>query len=258
MANRRPACATKVEDHTQELWRNFVETRSLEARNELVMHYVHLVKSIVCRMVPTYRKHVDFDDLMSCGVLGLMDAIDKFDIHKEVKFETYASLRIKGEIIDQIRKQDWAPISLRQKIKRIEEGYHELEGRLGRSASEKEVAEFVNMDVESVKRTLDESHTFNLVCLDEILVDRIKSEEMMVSNEETPEEHIEADELKEILGRYIDNLPEKERLVVTLYYFEELTLKEIGLVLGVSESRVSQIHSKALMGLRGKMQQAFS
>ncbi len=248
---------TETVDKTQLLWRNFAATHSLEARNELVLHYVHLVKSIVCRMVPTYRKHVDFDDLMSCGMLGLMDAIDKFDTGKEVKFETYASLRIKGEIIDQIRKQDWAPISLRQKIKRVEEGYHALEGRLGRSVSEKEVAEFVKMDVESVKKTLDDAHTFNLVCLDEILVDRLKSEEMTVSADDTPEEQVEAEELKAILAQYVDGLPEKERLVVTLYYFEEMTLKEIGLTLGVSESRVSQIHSKALMGLRNKISQAF-
>ncbi len=249
---------TETESKAQLLWRNFDATHSLEARNELVLHYVHLVKSIVCRMVPTYRKHVDFDDLMSCGMLGLMDAIDKFDSKKQVKFETYASLRIKGEIIDQIRKQDWAPISLRQKIKRVEEGYHMLEGRHGRSVSEQEVADFIKMDVESVKKTLEEAHTFNLICLDEILVDRLKSEEMTVSSDDTPEEQVEAEELKSILAQYIDSLPEKERLVVTLYYFEEMTLKEIGLTLGVSESRVSQIHSKALMGLRNKMKQAFA
>lgn len=243
---------------TQLLWKNFTETRNLEARNELVMHYLHLVKGIVYRMMPTYRKHVDFDDLMSCGILGLMDAIDKYDINKGVKFETYASLRIKGEIVDQIRKQDWAPISLRQKIKRVEEGYLDLEGKLGRSVTEKEVADFIKMDVESVKKTLDESHTFNLVCLDDILVDRIKSEETMVSGEETPEERVESEELKELLAQYIEALSEKERLVVTLYYFEELTLKEIGLTLGVSESRVSQIHSKALVGLRMRLRQAFA
>ena len=240
------------------LWQDFSKTRSLKTRNELVLQYVHLVKSIVCRMMPTYRKHVDFDDLMSCGMLGLMDAIDRFDMDKEVKFETYASMRIRGEIIDQIRKQDWAPISLRQKIKRVEEGFHMLEGRLGRSVSEKEVAEFINMDVTSVKKTLEEAHTFNLVCLDEVLVDRIKSEEIHLSAEETTEERVEAEEVKNIMARYIDTLPEKERLVVTLYYFEEMTLKEIGLTLGVSESRVSQIHSKALLGLRNRMIQAFS
>ena len=245
-------------DRIKLLWDDFAATRSLKARNELVLQYVHLVKSIVCRMMPTYRKHVDFDDLMSCGMLGLMDAIDKFDRDKEVKFETYASMRIRGEIIDQIRKQDWAPISLRQKIKRVEEGYHMLEGRLGRSVSEQEVADFIKMDVSSVKKTLEEAHTFNLVCLDEVLVDRIKSEEINLSADETTEERVEAEEVKNILAQYIESLPEKERLVVTLYYFEEMTLKEIGLTLGVSESRVSQIHSKALQGLRTRMNAAFA
>jgi len=249
---------TETMDKTKALWQEFAATRSLKARNDLVLQYVHLVKGIVCRMMPTYRKHVDFDDLMSCGMLGLMDAIDKFDMDKEVKFETYASMRIRGEIIDQIRKQDWAPISLRQKIKRVEEGFHMLEGRLGRSVSEKEVADFIKMDVGSVKKTLEEAHTFNLVCLDEVLVDRIKSEEIKLSTEESIEEQVEAEEVKNILSQYIESLPEKERLVVTLYYFEEMTLKEIGLVLGVSESRVSQIHSKALMGLRSRMEQAFT
>ena len=249
---------SETSEKVKVLWRDFSKTRSLKTRNELVLQYVHLVKSIVCRMMPTYRKHVDFDDLMSCGMLGLMDAIDRFDMDKEVKFETYASMRIRGEIIDQIRKQDWAPISLRQKIKRVEEGFTMLEGQLGRTVSEKEVAEFIHMDVTSVKKTLEEAHAFNVVCLDEVLVDRIKSEEINLRSEETTEDRVEAEEVKNIMAHYIDTLPEKERLVVTLYYFEEMTLKEIGLTLGVSESRVSQIHTKALMGLRNRMLQAFS
>ncbi|MCL2031213.1 MAG: FliA/WhiG family RNA polymerase sigma factor [Oscillospiraceae bacterium] len=239
------------------LWKEFSVSRNLELRNQLVMQYVHLVKTIVLRLIPTYRKYVDFDDLMSCGLIGLMDAIDKFDIHKEVKFETYATLRVKGEIIDQIRKMDWAPISLRQKIKRIEEGFDTLEARNGRSATETEVAEFVSMSVDDVKRTLDESHTFNIICLDEILVDRVKSEELLASSEGSPEENLELTEMKETLARFVDELPEREKLVVSMYYAEEMTLKEIGAAMGVSESRVSQIHSKALMTLRTKMKQAF-
>ncbi len=256
-----PASQTQSQPRNQEklvrLWKDFSETKNMELRNQLVMQYVHLVKAIVLRMMPTYRKHVDFDDLMSCGLLGLMDAIDKFDISKEVKFETYASLRIKGEIIDQLRKQDWAPISLRQKIKRIEEGMDALEFKLGRSPSENEVAEFISMNVDDVKKTLDESHAFNVVCLDEILVDRMNSEELVASHDESPEESYERNELKEILASSIEGLPEKEKLVVSLYYNDELTLKEIGAVLGVTESRVSQIHAKAIMSLRLKMKHAF-
>jgi RNA polymerase sigma factor for flagellar operon FliA len=240
------------------LWQDFARTRSLESRNELVMLYIGLVKSIVCRMVPTYRKHVDFDDLMSCGLLGLMDAIDKFDVTKQVKFETYASLRVKGEIIDQIRKQDWAPISLRQKIKRIEEGYSALEHKLGRSATEREVAEFLSMGEEEVKRALDESYTFQMMNLDEMLQDRIGSEEMLASTKDGPAETFENKEMKEILAGCIAALGEREQMVVSLYYYDELTLREIGEVLGVTESRVSQIHSKAVMTLRSKMKLAIA
>jgi len=247
-----------MDGKTQALWDVFLKTRSIDARNDLVMEYVHLVKIIARRLLPTYHKHVDFDDMMGSGTLGLMDAVDKFDPAKEVKFETYASLRIRGEIIDQIRKQDWAPISLRQKIKRVEEGYSKLESSLGRSATEREVAEFLDMPESDVLKTLDESHTFNVVCLDEVLVDRMKGEEYLVSRDETPEEAVENKEMIEILAQYIDMLNEKERQVIALYYYEELTLKEIGQVLGVTESRVSQIHSKAMITLKAKLTKAFN
>ncbi|MCL2084977.1 MAG: FliA/WhiG family RNA polymerase sigma factor [Oscillospiraceae bacterium] len=249
---------TGTAEKTQALWERFEKTRDTDARNELVMSYLHLVKFIARRLLPTYHKHVELDDLMSSGLLGLMDAIDKFDPSKEVKFETYATLRIRGEIIDQIRKQDWAPISLRQKIKRIENGYAELEGKLGRSVTEREVAGHLNMSEDDVKKTLDESHTFNVMCLDEVLVDRMKSSELLISREETPEESLENQEMLNLLAKYIDTLGEKERLVISLYYYEELTLKEIGLTLGVTESRVSQIHSKAMMTLRGKLTAAIN
>lgn len=235
------------------LWKDFANTKNMETRNQLVMLYVQLVKSIVCRMVPTYRKHVDFDDLMSCGLLGLMDAIDKFDPGREIKFETYASLRIKGEIIDQIRKQDWAPNSLRQKIKRIEDGFASLENKLGRSVSEKEVAEHLSMNEDDVKKALDESHTFQMMNLDDMLADRLDSGELQASSDDSPEESYENKELKEILAACIDKLGEREKLVVSLYYYDELTLREIGEVMGVTESRVSQIHSKAMMSLRRAM-----
>ncbi len=242
------------------LWDAFFASRNMESRNELVMLYLPLVKSIVRRLVPTYRKHVDFDDLMSCGVLGLMDAIDKYDKTKEVKFETYASLRVKGEIIDQIRKQDWAPISLRQKIKRVEEGFATLENKMGRAVSEQEVADHLKMDVGSVQKTLEDAHSFHVIALDELLMNHVSGsgDDSFASGEMTPEQKVEAQEMKRLLVEFIEQLPEKERLVISLYYFEELTLKEIGLTLGVSESRVSQIHSKVILSLKRKMQEAIA
>jgi RNA polymerase sigma factor for flagellar operon FliA len=242
---------------TERLWVEFSKTRCLEIRNELVMKYVPLVKGIALRLVPTYRKHVDFDDLMSSGLLGLMDAIDKFDLSKDVKFETYASLRIKGEIIDQIRKQDWAPISLRQKIKKVEECFEALESSTGRTPTEAEVADKLSMKTDDVKKTLDEAHTFNLIALDEMLVDRVAGDSLAAPSDESPEKRLEEKELKEVLIQTIESLSEKEKQVVSMYYYDELTLKEIGLVLGVTESRVSQIHSKALLVLKGKMKKAF-
>lgn len=244
--------------HIERLWAEFSRTRSLETRNELVMQYVHLVRSIALRLVPTYRKHVDFDDLMSSGLLGLMDAIDKFDVNKDVKFETYASLRIKGEIIDQIRRQDWAPISLRQKIKKVEECFETLESSTGRIPTESEVASRLSMSTEDVKKTLDEAHTFNLVALDEMLMDRVAGDSLAAPLDESPERRLEEEEIKRILAQTIDMLPEKEKQVISMYYYDELTLKEIGLVLGVTESRISQIHSKALMTLRTRMNKAFA
>jgi len=241
----------------ERLWAMFTQTPSMELRNEIVMHYIYLVKTIVARMVPTYRKHVDFDDLMSCGVLGLMDAVDKFDIAKEVKFETYASLRIKGEIIDQIRRQDWAPISLRQKIKKVEEAYDVLESQTGYAPNEKEVAGYLQMHEDEVKKVLDESHTFNLMALDEMLIDRLGSESL-ASDENNPAASAEDQDVRRLLAQFIDTLPENEKLVISMYYYDELTLREIGSVLGVSESRVSQIHSKAMMTLRTKMKRAFN
>jgi len=243
---------------TERLWAEFVNTRCLEMRNELVMKYVPLVKHVVLRLMPTYRKHVDFDDLMSSGLLGLMDAIDKFDIGKGVKFETYASLRVKGEIIDQIRKQDWAPISLRQKIKKVEECYEALESSMGRTPTENDVAHILSMSTDDVKKTLDEAHMFNLVALDEMLMDRVTGDSLAAPSDESPEKRLEEQEIRSVLGKNIEALPEKEKAVVAMYYHEEMTLKEIGLVLGVTESRVSQIHSKALMTLRVKMKKAFN
>jgi RNA polymerase sigma factor for flagellar operon FliA len=243
---------------TERLWAEFAKTRCLETRNELVMRYVGLVRSIALRLVPTYRKHVDFDDLMSSGLLGLMDAIDKFDVTKEVKFETYASLRIKGEIIDQIRKQDWAPISLRQKIKRVEECFESLESSTGRTPTESEVARKLSMSTDDVKKTLDEAHTFNLVALDEMLMDRVASDSLAAPSDESPEKRLEEKEIRDVLAQTIEMLNEKEKLVVSMYYYDELTLKEIGMVLGVTESRISQIHSKALLTLKTKMRKAFA
>lgn len=242
----------------EELWRKYTLENTLDVKNELVLHYLYLVKSIVLRLMPTYEGYSNYDDLLSCGVLGLIDAINKFDIKRDVKFEYYASMRIKGEIIDHIRKQDWAPSSLRRKIQAIGNAYSELEKTLFREPTDQEVAMYMDMDEEDLLKIVEKTHIFNVVHFEEMLTEDYSLGNTIQDKGELPEEHLENKELKQILGNYIDMLPEKERLVVTLYYYEEMTLKEIANVLGVSESRTSQIHSKVILKLRTKLQHAFN
>ena len=241
-----------------ELWKRFMKTRSVEDKNELLLQYVYLVKRIVLRLMPTRGDFNEFDDLVSCGVLGLMDAIEKFDISREVKFETYASKRIRGEIIDHMRKMDWASASLRRKITRITEVYSELEHKFSRTVSDEEVAQHMDIALDDLRDTMEKSHMFNLVYFEDSLTDGLSIYDVVQSDSDTPEVSIEKSELKKIIAEAIDTLNENERLVITLYYYEEMMLKEIASVLGVTESRVSQIHSKVLSKLKHKLHTAIS
>jgi len=237
----------------EDIWREYLRSRSVELRNQLVMSYIHLVKYTVLRLIPSYGGCLDMDDLMSYGVMGLIDAVERYNADKGAKFETYASLRIKGTIIDQLRKLDWVPRNVRSKVKEIRECFEALEKKNGRQAAEEEVAEELNMGIDELQQLLFVSHTFQVVALDDQLVNAVGKINGSISDESTPEQHYEEKELKEILTQLLNQLSERERMVMTLYYYEELTLKEIGKVLGVTESRVCQIHSKALMILRSKL-----
>ena len=241
---------------TQELWSLYSREKTLELKNELVLRYLPQVKSIVLRLMPTYKAYSNYDDMLSCGILGLMDAVEKYDVSRDVKFEYYAAMRIKGEIIDNIRKQDWAPSSLRRKIKAISNAYSELESRLCREPTDGEVARHLDIPEEELQSTLGKSQMFNIIHFEEMVQNDTAWEYSIQNDENSLEEEVENREMVEILGQIIDNLPEKEKLVITLYYYEEMTLKEIAEVLGVSESRVSQIHSKVVLKLRNKMQYA--
>ena len=235
------------------LWHEYFNKKTIELKNQLVLSYIGLVRRIVFRMLPTYEGHSNFDDMLSNGILGLMDAVEKFDMKRNVKFEHYAAMRIKGEIIDQIRRQDWAPSSLRRKIKSITNAFSELEGTLFREPTEAEVAEHLKMEEADVKKTIQKAHMFNIVHFEEILSKDTFFVNGITDEGENVEAQIEKKEMKEILGGVIDALPEKEKLVITLYYYEEMTLKEIADIIGVSESRVSQIHSKVILKLRSKL-----
>jgi RNA polymerase sigma factor FliA len=242
-----------VDPAAQALWGSFLATHSIEARNELILHYAHLVKIIVNRLVPSHRRHAEFDDLINNGVIGLMDAIDKFDPERRVKFETYASLRIRGEIIDSMRRQDWAPVSLRKKIKAVSSAINSLEEKLGRPASEEEIAQSMGMNMPELLKTLEDAQTLNILYIEELKAGSESGREPGGGEGDEVASHYERKEMKEIIAQLIETLPENERLVITLYYYEEMTMKEIAMTLGVTEPRVSQIHSKVLAKLRGRL-----
>jgi len=220
----------------EQLWQKYAAGKTLENKNELVLHYLPQVKSIVLRLMPVYKAYSNYDDMLSCGIIGLMDAVEKYDLKRDVKFEYYAAMRIRGEIIDNIRKQDWAPSSLRRKIKAISQAYYDLENRLNREPTDKEVADYLNIDESDLHSTLGKSQMFNIIHFEELMQNDIW-ELNIQSQGLSLEEEVENREMIQILGDLIDNLPEKERLVVTLYYYEEMTLKEVASVLGVSESQ---------------------
>ncbi len=238
-----------------ELWKQYDETKDPAIRETLIIEYAHLVKFIAGRLNIYFGSNVEYDDLIGFGVFGLIDAIDKFNTSKGVKFETYASLRIRGSIIDSIREMDWVPRSLRQKNKELERVYWEIENELGHSASDQEVADKLGVSIEEFHKLLNDVSISSMVSLEEFLEQNyeIGVDGHTSSKDDLPESYTEYGEIKSILADSIEKLPEKERTVVSLYYFEELTLKEISAIMKVSESRISQLHTKAILRLRGKL-----
>ncbi len=240
------------------LWEVYSRTKAADIREELILKYTYIVKYVAGRLYSSYGNNVEFDDLVSYGIFGLIDAIDKYDIARGVKFETYAQLRIRGSIIDHLREIDWLPRSIRQKSKELEKSYNDLESRLGRPATDEEMAESFGLSVEEFQKKIQNITTYSVVSLDDLL----EQKREIISNEadkhsETPENVIEDKEMKEILADAISALPEKEKKVVSLYYYDELTYKEIGKLLNISESRVSQLHTKAIIRLKNKLKIAF-
>lgn len=238
-----------------ELWKQYGLTKDPTIREKLINEYSYLIKYVAGRLNIYFGSNVEYDDLVGYGVFGLIDAIDKYDISKGTKFETYASLRIRGSIIDSIREMDWVPRSLRQKSKELEKVYSELENQLGHSASDKEVAEKLGITLEEFYKLLNDTNLSSMVSLEEFLEQNyeIGTDSHETRKEDSPERHIEDGELRDILADSISKLPEKEKTVISLYYFEELTLKEISAIMKVSESRISQLHTKAIFRLRGKL-----
>lgn len=241
----------------KKLWEEYAKTQSPELREKIILEYAPLVKVVAGRLSMYLGYNVEYEDLVSYGIFGLIDAIDKFDFMKDVKFETYASLRIRGAILDQIRKMDWIPRTIRQKQKKIDTVIKEIETRCGRNASDEEIAEGLGITEDEYVEWQSQMKITNVVSLNEFL-----EQGSEVSNEashtksaqfDSPEEVLERDELKRILAETLEMLTEKERKVIVLYYYEELTLKEISSILEVSESRISQLHTRALQKMKGKL-----
>ncbi len=237
------------------LWEDYARLKTPDLREKLILEYAPLVKVVAGRLSMYLGYNVEYEDLVSYGVFGLIDAIDKFDRNKEVKFETYASLRIRGAILDQIRKMDWIPRTIRQRQKQIDTAVKELEQRNGRPATDAELAAYMGISEDEFLDWQNQVKADNIISLNEYVEqgNDISSEKSISSGFETPESVVEKSELKKMLEESLELLTDKEKKVILLYYYEELTLKEISRVLEVSESRISQLHTKALQKMKTKM-----
>lgn len=239
-------------EEREKLWQTYRKTPTAEIREQLIIEYSSLVKIVAGRLGMYLGGNMEYEDLVSYGIFGLIDAIDKFDLDKEVKFETYASLRIRGAILDQIRKMDWIPRTVRQRQRKIDEAIKNIENRNGYTASDEEIAAELGIDESEYVSWQNQMKVTNLVSLNEFVEQGTEPVMDATYNSHfmQPDRSFEKNELKEVLAKGLESLTEKERQVILFYYYEEMTLKEIGLVLEVSESRVSQLHTKALQKLQ--------
>jgi RNA polymerase sigma factor for flagellar operon FliA len=246
-------------ENEDEYWRRFKEEGDQEARNDLIVQYAPLVKHVVGKMNQRMPPNVEYEDLNGYGMLGLIDAVEKFDHTRGIKFKTYAIPRIRGSILDELRARDWIPRSIRRKARRIDEAMEALKNRYGREPTEEEVAEYMGMTMEEFQDLLSEVSGTSLLSLDEMWEvddsnERVPLKEAIgTDEEEQPDAIIDREEIKQLLKESIEELPEKERRVIVLYYYEDLTLREISDIFDLTESRVSQIHSKATSMLRSEL-----
>ncbi|MDU2066540.1 MAG: FliA/WhiG family RNA polymerase sigma factor [Sporomusaceae bacterium] len=230
-----------------QLWEAYSQEKSIILRDKIIEQYLPLVKIVAGRIAIGLPHYVDKDDLLSNGFFGLLDAIERYDQKRGVKFETYAVARIRGAILDSLRAQDWIPTTLRQKAKQYEQALVRLENRLGRSATDQEIADELTIPLEQYYQLLSQLNATTLIPLE----DYAKSESS--SGLVNPSQAIEDEEVKITLAQTIDNLQEKEKIVLSLYYYEGLTLKEISLIMKLSEARISQLHTKAIFRMRAAL-----
>jgi RNA polymerase sigma factor for flagellar operon FliA len=252
-----------VAEDVTALWRRFRRTGEQALRDRLIITYAPIVKYVAGRLGSGLPAHVDEGDLVSYGLLGLISAIERYDPDRDVKFETYAIARIKGSILDELRSLDWVPRSVRSRARQIERAMAELEAKHGRAPTDEEIAGKIGISTDELEGSLTDISRSSIAALDELwtisgsggdqvaLIDTIED-----TQGPEPQAALAQTEMKEALGEAITQLPEREKLVVTLYYYEELTLREIGEVLGVTESRVSQLHTKAILRLKAHIASA--
>ncbi|MDQ3985856.1 MAG: RNA polymerase sigma factor WhiG [Actinomycetota bacterium] len=250
-------------DSVSQVWSEYKETGAIKAREALILHFSPLVKYVAGRVAVGLPANIDQGDLVSYGIFGLIDAIEKYELDRGIKFETYAISRIRGAIIDELRAIDWVPRSVRFKAREIEKAYNALENKLKRPPSDKEIAKEMDISIDELNNIYTQLSTVSLVALDELMSvegergDKLSLVETLEDTKTTgPVESIESEEMKGILTGAINRLPEREKIVITLYYYEGLTLAEIGKVLGVTESRICQMHTKAVIAMRAKISEA--
>ena len=248
----------KDEDETH-LWRRYRNEGLREIRDFLAEKYAPLVKYVAGKVAIGMPQNVEFDDLVSYGSFGLLDAIEKFDPDRDIKFKTYAMTRIRGAVFDELRSIDWIPRSIRQKAKQLEETIAMLENKMGHTVDDEDIAKELNISTDELQSLLTKISGTSIISLNDIWYlgddnDEVSFMETLESPANlNPDSLIEKEEIKAVIVEAIKQLPDKEKKVIVLYYYEDLTLKEIGEVLDVTESRISQLHTKAIMRLRGKL-----
>lgn len=266
-ATARPTPTAEDDEQARRLralWETYKSTKDAGAREHLILHYSPLVKYVAGRVGVGLPSNIEQADLVSYGIFGLIDAIEKFDLERAIKFETYAISRIRGAIIDELRAMDWIPRSVRSKARDVERAYAALESELHRAPTEREVADRLGIALKDLRAIFSQVSYVNVVALDELLGGGDRGESGGVSLGDSlkdskavdPELAFEGEETKYLLARAIEQLGEREKIVVTLYYYEGLTLAEIGKVLGVTESRICQMHTKAVLQLRNRLAEA--
>jgi len=259
MSSRRKVLEKFKHKDEKELWQEYRKTKNTEIREYFVIKYSPLVKYVAGKVAIGMPQQVEFEDLVSYGSFGLLDAIEKYDPERDIKFKTYAMTRIRGSIFDELRNIDWVPRTLRQKAKQLEEAIITLENKLGHSVDDEEIAKEMGISNQELQELFSKISGASVISLNDVwytgddndqvsFIDTIESPESL-----NPENIIEKEEIRSVIVEAIKQLPDKEKKVIVLYYYEDLTLKEIGEVLEVTESRVSQLHTKAILRLRGKL-----